>query len=108
MVPLVVVGFVFMLLLNPETGLLSAIMNRFLIPLGLQSPNWFGDPVWAKPGVLLMLFWTSGGTMIIWLAGLKNIPNQLYEAAAIDGAGSFQSFWRITIPMLSPYIFSST
>ena len=104
-VPLIVVGFVFMILLNTETGLLSALMNRLLIPIGLHSPNWFGDPYWSKPGVLLMLFWTSGGTMIIWLAGLKNIPHQLYEAAAIDGASSFQSFMNITIPVLTPYIF---
>ncbi|HEQ60422.1 MAG TPA: extracellular solute-binding protein, partial [Firmicutes bacterium] len=104
-VPLIVVAFVFMQLLNPETGLLSAVMNRFLIPLGYQSPNWFGDPKWSKPGILLMLFWTSGGTMIIWLAGLKSIPRHLYEVAEIDGAGVWQRFLNVTLPMLSPYIF---
>ena len=104
-VPFVVVGFLWLQLLNPDSGLLSAVLNRILIPFGLQSPYWFGDPFWAKPGVLLMLFWTSGGTMIIWLAGLKSIPGQLYEAAAIDGAGPWQRFLNVTLPMLSPYIF---
>ncbi len=104
-VPSIVVAFIFLQLLNPETGLLSAIFSRILGPFGIQSPNWFGDPNWSKPGILMMLFWTSGGTMIIWLAGLKSIPGHLYEAASIDGAGTLQSFFRITLPMLSPYVF---
>lgn len=104
-VPLIAVAFIWMTLLNPETGLISALLNRVLIPLGMQSPNWFGDPRWSRPGILLMLFWTSGGAMIIWLAGLKSIPTQFYEAASIDGASAWQRFTRITLPMLSPYIF---
>jgi ABC-type sugar transport system permease subunit/ABC-type glycerol-3-phosphate transport system substrate-binding protein len=105
-VPMIVVGFMFMQLLNPETGLISVLLNRILLPLGLPgSPNWFSDPLWAKPGVLMMLLWTSGGTMVIWLAGLKSIPNHLYEAAFIDGASRWQCFRNVTIPLLTPYIF---
>jgi multiple sugar transport system permease protein len=63
------------------------------------------DPHWTKPAILLILLWGAGGGMVIWLAGLKNIPAEMYEAAKIDGAGPWQQFWKITIPFLTPYIF---
>jgi len=73
-------------------------------PVHLQAPLWLQDPAWSKPAMILMSVWSAGGCMIIWLAGLQGIPSQLYEAAAIDGANSWQRFRHITVPMLSPYI----
>jgi multiple sugar transport system permease protein len=65
---------------------------------------WLQDPEWSKPSLILMSLWGAGGGMIIWLAGLQSIPRQLYEAAAIDGAGRWRQFINVTLPMLSPYI----
>jgi multiple sugar transport system permease protein len=71
---------------------------RFTLPL------WLNDRNWSKPSLILMNLWTAGGGMIIWLAGLQAIPQQLYEAASIDGANAWKRFRHVTIPMLSPYI----
>src|SRR5262249_46221944 len=88
--------------LNPDFGLL----NTFLRSLGLRNPpGWIFDPNWALPSLVVMGLWGIGGTVVIYLAGLKGIPLQLYEAAEIDGASGWQRFWRITIPQLSPTIF---
>jgi multiple sugar transport system permease protein len=81
------------------------ILNQGLDTLGLQSPNWFFDPKWSKPGLVVMALWTIGQPIVILLAGLNGIPRDLYEAAAIDGAGPWSKFWKITIPMLSPTLF---
>jgi multiple sugar transport system permease protein len=70
----------------------------------LDAPNWLGDERWSKPALILMNIWQSGGGIIIWLAGLQNIPKHLYEAARIDGAGTWQRFRTITLPLLTPYI----
>lgn len=88
---------------DPEFGLI----NRFLGLLGIQGPLWLKSYHWAKPAIMLMGLWGSmGGTsMILYLAGLQGIPQQLYEAAAIDGATRWQQFYRITLPMLSPTTF---
>jgi multiple sugar transport system permease protein len=73
--------------------------------VGVEGPNWLGDPRFALPSLVLMGLWAVGGSMITYLAGLKDIPLQLYEAAVIDGAGAWQRTWHITLPMLSPVIF---
>jgi multiple sugar transport system permease protein len=88
-------------LLDPRGGLL----NLALAQLGIQGPNWLMDPKWALPSLVLMSFWGWGRSMVIFLGGLQTIPGELYEAAAMDGAGGLQSFWRITLPLLSPTIF---
>lgn len=87
--------------LNPDFGLVNLLLRR----LHIAAPQWFVDPVWAKPALILMALWMLGGAMIIFLAGLQNIPIELYEAASIDGAGSWARFWGVTLPMLSPVIF---
>jgi len=71
----------------------------------LVVPNWFGDERWAKLGLIIILLWGAGAGMIIWLAGLKGIPQVFYEAAEMDGAGWWRQFWSITMPMMTPYIF---
>jgi len=83
----------------------TGILNRGLGALHLPQPNWFYDPSWSKPGLVIMSLWYVGGTMIILLAGLSGIPRQLYEAAEVEGAGSLRKFWSITLPMLSPTLF---
>ncbi|OQB20722.1 MAG: Lactose transport system permease protein LacF [candidate division BRC1 bacterium ADurb.Bin183] len=87
---------------NPEQGLL----NSFLAFWGIKGPDWLTSPTWAMPAIIIMSVWGAlGGPMLIYLAGLQNIPEQLYEAAAIDGANRFHRFYHVTMPMLSPSIF---
>ena len=101
-VPSVAAFILWIKILDPNIGFL----NQFLMNIGIHSPpNWLGAPQWAKPALIIMGLWTVGGGMVIWLAGLKNIPSTLYDAAAVDGANSWKRFWHITLPMLSPYIF---
>ena len=101
-VPIVVSAFLFGYLFQPDYGLI----NSFLWGLGIQGPGWFSSSLWVKPTLILLALWGAGGsTTIIFLAGLQNIPSELYEAAQVDGAGRWHKFWAITIPMLSPTIF---
>jgi len=98
--PGVAASILWLWIFNPQEGMMNAILTK----LGTTGPNWLQDPSWSKPALIIMTIWSAGGSMIIWLAGLKTIPVQLYEAAEIDGAGIFQKFFYITLPMLSPYI----
>lgn len=104
-VPAVCTAVLWMWLLNSETGLTGALLNPLLVKLGLKPISFFGDERFATLAVVLMVTWGAGGSMIIWLAGLKSIPRSYYEAAAIDGAGPIGTFFRVTLPLLSPYIF---
>ena len=92
---------VWMWMLNPEVGLI----NQSLRLMGIEGPRWLLDPQWSLPALLLMSFWGWGRSMVIFLSGLSAIPNEIYEAAAIDGAGKGIQFLRITLPLLSPMIF---
>lgn len=81
-------------------------LNRGLRAIGItHPPDWLNDPAWTKPALVLMAIWSVGGMMLIFLAGIQNIPTQLYEAAEIDGAGPLSRFRNVTVPMLSPTIF---
>lgn len=97
----VAVSLMWMWLLQPEYG----VVNTFLAALGIQGPGWFFDPDTALLSIVLMNLWRVGGSAIIYLAGLQNIPPHLYEAAEIDGAGSWTKLWYVTIPMLTPTLF---
>jgi multiple sugar transport system permease protein len=102
LVPPLVVALLFLWLLNPNYGLLKIPFDILKIP----SPGWLVDPDWAKPAILLMVLWnTLGQVMVITLAGLRDIPRHLYEAASIDGAGSWDKLIYITLPGLSPVLF---
>jgi len=95
----VAVSIIWVTLLDPNVG----IVNYILRLLGLPSVNWLGDPRSAMPSLVIITIWKGlGFQMIIWLAGLQAILQELYEAAAIDGANRWQSFWRITLPLLAP------
>jgi len=100
-VPAVATSVIFMWILNPQIGL----VNRILAVFGITGPAWLSDVHWAFWSLVLMSLWGVGGSMIIYLAGLKDIPAHLYEAAVIDGAGPWQRMTRITLPMLTPVIF---
>lgn len=93
----------FLWVFNPSYGLLNGVLSIF----GISGPKWFDDPNWALPAVVIMSLWTVGGSMVIYLAGLQDVPTELYEAAALDGAGLLRRFWNITLPMISPVIFFS-
>src|SRR5919199_15647 len=82
----------------------DGLFNHFLANFGIAGPNWFFDPAWTKPGLVVMGMWWIGGGILIYLAGLKGIPQTLYEAAAIDGATGWKKLRYITLPMLSPTI----
>lgn len=96
----VAVSLMWIWLLQPDTG----VINTLLGDLGIQGPKWFWDSDWALMSVALMSIWRVGGSAIIYLAGLQNIPAQLYEAAQVDGANAWRRFWRITLPLLTPTI----
>ncbi len=97
----VAVSLMWIWLLQPDTG----VVNTLLGYAGIQGPKWFWDSDWALMSVALMSIWRVGGSAIIYLAGLQNIPVQLYEAAQVDGANAWRRFWRITLPLLTPTIF---
>lgn len=99
--PAVAVGTLWLWILNPRIGL----VNRGLDLLGITGPGWTTDPNWIKPGIVIMSLWSVGSTVILYLAALKNVPNELYEASRIDGANSWQQLMRITIPLISGTIF---
>jgi multiple sugar transport system permease protein len=96
---IVAVAVVWRFLLQQEFGLINTVLGW----VGIPGPNWLGDPHWSMPGLILMAAWRNFGTaMIIFLAGLQGVPWVLHEAAAIDGAGAWQRFRHITLPMLRP------
>lgn len=83
----------------------DGIVDRVGRIFGFDGGGWVGNPSYTMPMFILLAVWTFGGPMVIFLAGLKEIPVELYEAAEVDGAGALRRFWNITIPMLSPVIF---
>lgn len=79
--------------------------NDFLSLFGIQGKSWVNDPTWALETLMVLGMWQFGAPMVIFLAGLKQVPTELYEAAAVDGAGRVRQFFSVTLPMLSPVIF---
>jgi multiple sugar transport system permease protein len=101
MIPLVASTIVWQGFLNGSTGWLAQILHAF----GLPSPNWFADPAWAVPGLVLLSTWGIGNMMLIFLAGLQGVPTELYEAVKVDGGGAWARFRHVTLPMISPVLF---
>lgn len=100
-VPQVAAALVWVWMLNARYGVVNTILNW----LGINGPNWLGNPAYVLTSMVIIALWGVGGSSIIYLAGLQNIPQSLYEAATVDGANRVQQFVRITLPMLSPTIF---
>jgi multiple sugar transport system permease protein len=96
---LVAVAIVWRYLYHPKYGLIDAALST----LGVSPSDWLGDPTWAMPAIILLAVWKNFGyNMLIFVAGLQSIPDELYEAASIDGAGWWRSFRHITVPGLRP------
>jgi multiple sugar transport system permease protein len=99
--PPVAIGIIFLLFLNPQIGLLGEVLRA----VGIRPPAFTTDPDWIKPGIVLMSLWGLGTTMVIYYTALRNVPAALYEAAEIDGAGFWQRFRNVTLPMISSALF---
>lgn len=98
----VAVSIIWITLLDPQAGILNYVLQE----LGLPKANWLGDPNTAMIAIVIISIWKGlGFQMVIWLAGLQAIPEELHEAAAIDGASRSQAFFRITLPLLAPTTF---
>ncbi len=101
MTPPVAVGILLLLLFNGQDGAINGLLGIF----GIDGPNWTTDPTWVKPGLILMSLWSVGSSVIILLAALRNVPQELYDSARVDGANFLQQTWKITIPMISGALF---
>ena len=99
--PPVAVGVLVLYLFNARIG----VVNKALGWIGINGPFWTTDPHWIKPTLAIMDIWACGGTMVILLAALYGVPQQLYEAAAMDGASAWRRFKDVTLPMISPALF---
>ncbi|MBE0696908.1 MAG: sugar ABC transporter permease, partial [Anaerolineaceae bacterium] len=100
-VPAVATAALWLYVLQPQWGLLNGLLETF----GIPGPGWLASEIWAKPAIVMVMVWASGGTMVIYLAGLQDIPKEYYEAAEIDGANWFYKFTHVTLPLMTPTIF---
>jgi multiple sugar transport system permease protein len=98
--PIFALSLVFVWLLNPRFGL----VNYFLGLIGLPTLDWLGDPMWAKFSIVLLAQLGAGQVALIYLAAMQGIPQDLYDAATIDGAGPVRCFWAITLPLITPVL----
>lgn len=101
MTPPVAVGILFLLLFNGQNGLFNTVLGW----VGIDGPSWTTDPAWVKPGLIIMSLWTIGASIIIILAALQAVPDELYESARLDGAGFWRQSRSVTLPMISPAVF---
>ena len=102
-IPFVAALFAWGSMLNPEQGWLNGMLEWF----GINGPDWLNDPSWIYPGLVVVGLWGIGSAIIINLAGLQNVPTELYDAAEVDGAGFWGRLRHVTVPMMSPVIFYS-
>lgn len=106
-ISLVSTGFIWTLMLSSNIGFINPVLHD--MHLGFLAKNWLSDPHWALPTVIVVIAWNSlGWAVVLYLAGLQNIPEELQQAAQIDGANAWQIFWRVTFPLLSPSFTSLT
>ncbi len=100
-VPIMASAMLWLVLMNPDTGVFNGLLNL----VGLDGIGWLTDKRWAMPSLAFMSLWGVGYTVVIYLAGLQDVPTSLYEAAEIDGAGVWSRMWNVTLPFISPVIF---
>jgi len=103
LVPTIASAALWLWLLNQKLGLLNFLLRPVWIHH--NPPGWLTDTRWVLPGLALMSVWGCGNTVVIYLAGLQDVPRELYEAAELDGANALRRLWHVTLPMLSPVIF---
>ena len=101
-VPLVASSIVWLWIFRGDEG---GLINNFLNKININGPLWFSDPTWALVALIIMSLWSLGNSVLIYLAGLQDIPQTVYEAADIDGANYWQKLFFVTVPMLMPTIF---
>ncbi|PZE21578.1 sugar ABC transporter permease [Paenibacillus xerothermodurans] len=101
LVPHVALAVLWMWLLNPGFGLVNGVLHA----VGIDGPAWLGSETWAKPSLILMSLWGIGQAVVIYLAGLADIPQDYYDASEVDGANWLQKTCKITLPLLTPVIF---
>jgi len=101
LVPAVATTIIWLWLLNPQFGL----VNYWLEQIGISGPPWLGDEHWSKPSLILMSLWGVGQAIVIYLAGLQDIPQDYYDAAEVDGANTLRKLRHITLPLMTPVIF---
>jgi len=102
LVPAVASAMLWLWLFNAKLGLINLALQK----LGVSNPpGWLTDVRWAMPALVIMSFWGIGNSVIIYLAGLQDVPRELYEAASIDGANTARKIWHVTLPFISPVIF---
>lgn len=102
LVPAVASAMLWLWLFNSKLGLINTALDTIGIT---NPPQWLTDTRWAMPALVLMSFWGVGNTVVIYLAGLQDVPRELYEAADIDGASTWRKTWHVTLPSISPVIF---
>ena len=102
LVPLVASAMMWLWIYNADLGLINFFLERVF---HIQGPGWLTSQNWTVPALTLMSVWSIGYTVVIYLAGLQDVPTELYEAAELDGAGPWRRLWNVTLPMLSPVIF---
>ena len=102
-VPISATAILWMWIFNSNWGLL----NNLLALIGIQGPSWLGSPTWSKPSLVIMQLWLVGGSVLIFLAALQDVPRALYDAAMVDGANAVRRVWHVTIPMVTPAILFS-
>jgi multiple sugar transport system permease protein len=99
--PAVASAVVWIQILSKEYGMLNQLLGWF----GISPVSWLFDPAYTRPAFILMSLWSVGPQMVIFLAGLQNVPVELHEAAQIDGANAWRRFWNVTVPLVSPVVF---
>jgi multiple sugar transport system permease protein len=108
-VPLVAASVLWIWVFNPQFGILNVCIRAikpFIDPFfTLPVPGWLTDPAWAKTALIIMSVWGAGSNMVLYLAGLQEVPREQYEAAEIDGANAWRRTWHITLPSISPTLF---
>jgi len=104
-VPLVASSLLWLWIFNGQYGILNWVLTPVFALWGGSPPAWLADPAWSKPALILMSVWGVGNSMVIYLAGLQDVPKELYESAAIDGASPWRRFWHITLPTISPVVY---
>lgn len=100
LMPLIINCILWMWILQADIGLINTLLGY----IGIKGPKWLASPQWSKPALILMMIWGCGNAIIIYLAGLQDVPESLYESAELDGANFWQRTIHITIPMISPVL----
>lgn len=101
LMPLVAGSMLWSFMYKGEGGIINTLLAR----IGIDGPAWLADPSWSKPAIVFMAAWGAGNAMVIFLAGLQDVPASLYEASIIDGAGWLARLFYVTLPMISPVIY---